>query len=887
MLGTGFAQDRKRIWRRYPWLIWLLPVAGLVSLIWFLIRVVPKPSRATYPCQRFAAPLASGFIIWITGLIGSALAYRKARRLIGRSRYVVGGICAAFAVTTIWVCLSVTGGRAAQAAAPHPVNSPTGAGKGVFPGRVVWIHDANATDWEGPGMGDGHWWQSSHTDQAVVDSMVRDGVGALAGEGDVFKAWDLLFRNFNEQRDKGDVGYQAGEKIMIKVNFVQMIATGGNRDYDFSDNRPDYPICSPQIMHSLLDHLVNIVGVAQSDITIGDPICLWCNEFYNMIHPDFPEVRYVDYAGYYNRTKMQKSSVPFYWSTSRAAGKSQDYMLKSYADAEYLINLASLKGHYNVAGITLCAKNHYGSLRAPTAGGYYNMHSDCAFTVSQSGRYRNMVDLMGHEDLGGKTLLCMIDGLYAGKHALGYPNNLSRKWQMSPFNNDWPSSIFFSQDQVAVDSVGFDFLVAEWPEGNGPAHEGADDYLHEAAQADSPPSGTAYDPEKDGSRLGSLGVHEHWNNATDKQYSRNLGAGNGIELVTQNQLWASADGPIRNMTIGRRYDFIQYAINDARDGDEIVVPEQVYAESINLRGKNVTVRSSDPNDPLSVAATVINGVQGGPVVTLQGSEDASCVLSGLTITGGELGVFCSGASPTISNCVITDNAGAGVRLWNASGATIIGSTIADNGGDGVELSLGRGITSTVTMRNCTIVGNSGNGVYSGVQHIISCIIYYNDTDAVAGTISSVTYSDVQGGWPGEGNIDCDPCFADPCNGDYHLKSEYGRWNPNSQSWVLDDVTSLCIDGGDPASEWRAELWPHGECINMGRYGGTPEASMSRSPAGNAADLDLDNDVDFRDFDDFVDKWRAEEIFLREDIDRNGLVDFFDLKMFVDEWLWRE
>src|SRR4030042_3843732 len=92
--GAGLCPNQGRgFWRRYPWLIWVFPIAGLASLIWFLIRVVPKPSRATYPCQRIAAPLASGFIVWVTGLVGSALAYRKARRLMGRSRYVVGGVC--------------------------------------------------------------------------------------------------------------------------------------------------------------------------------------------------------------------------------------------------------------------------------------------------------------------------------------------------------------------------------------------------------------------------------------------------------------------------------------------------------------------------------------------------------------------------------------------------------------------------------------------------------------------------------------------------------------------------------------------------------------------------------------------------------------------------
>jgi hypothetical protein len=55
--------------------------------------------------------------------------------------------------------------------------------------------------------------------------------------------------------------------------------------------------------------------------------------------------------------------------------------------------------------------------------------------------------------------------------------------------------------------------------------------LHEAALADHPPSGTCYDPEKDGTTCPSLGVHEHWNNAKDKVYSRNLGRNTGIELI--------------------------------------------------------------------------------------------------------------------------------------------------------------------------------------------------------------------------------------------------------------------------------------------------------------------------------------------------------------------
>lgn len=99
------------------------------------------------------------------------------------------------------------------------------------------------------------------------------------------------------------------------------------------------------------------------------------------------------------------------------------------------------------------------------------------------------------------------------------------------FGDDWFSSILVSQDPVAIDSVALDFLRNEprCTEVTG----NPDNYLHEAALADNPPSGTFYDPEKDGKRLASLGVHEHWNNPTDRQYSRNLNpaTGRGIELV--------------------------------------------------------------------------------------------------------------------------------------------------------------------------------------------------------------------------------------------------------------------------------------------------------------------------------------------------------------------
>jgi len=295
---------------------------------------------------------------------------------------------------------------------------------------------------------------------------------------------------------------------------------------------------------ALLRQLVNTVGVAQTNIVIGDPTGLFPNYMWNKIHPEFPDVHYEDNRGTLGRSRAEFSSTPLYWSTAAASGKRQDYIPVSFAGANYIINFAVLKGHSS--GITVCGKNNYGSLiRGPDGwlrdvgvqSDYYDMHASLpnAVYTPGMGKYRAIVDLMGHPQLGGKTMLYLVDGLFGGYYSIASNHP---KWTSTPFNNDWPSSLFASQDPVAIDSVAYDFLNAEWPDvvsgGNstpGSLQGGAEDYLHEAAQAGSPPSGTVYKP--DGSTvLGSLGVHEHWNNATDKQYSRNLGGTEGIEMLS-------------------------------------------------------------------------------------------------------------------------------------------------------------------------------------------------------------------------------------------------------------------------------------------------------------------------------------------------------------------
>jgi len=289
----------------------------------------------------------------------------------------------------------------------------------------------------------------------------------------------------------------------------------------------------------------------------------------------------------------------------------------------------------------------------------------------------------------------------------------------------------------------------------------------------------------------------------------------------------------------------------------------------------------------------------------------TAVLDGFIVTAGNgdkgAGIYISGSSgPVISNCIISGNRASiwGGGMYNRASTEIVNCILIAN-----SANLGGGIYSysaSQKMINCTFSSNSadgsGGGLYvrgdGGNPELTNCILWANTDsggqDESAQAHINYTYESTTTfnyccikGWSGsmEGmnNIDTDPCFADPGNGDYHLKSQAGRWDPNSQSWVKDNVTSPCIDAGYPGSDWTAELWPHGMRINMGAYGGTPEASMSLSDVGNIADLNGDGSVNHEDYIRYIGKWLYEGVLLSEDLDRSGFVNFIDFAIFGGQW----
>ena len=541
---------------------------GLLSLLWFLVRVIPKPSRAAYPCQRLAFPIASSFVLWIAALLGSTFAWRKARQR--NLRFWKACIWGAAAVAGC--ALVVASLPTVRALAGNPPHGIYGVAKGIFPGRVAWVYGPEATTWAGYSSPE-HWFETNHTDLAVVEAMMSKAVQAVGGGNSDAAAWDAIFRYFNQKHGRGQRGYQAGEKIAIKINLTTCNARSGSQTVDLLGtyekqnqywdghwlNTIDN---SPQMLLSLLRHLVYTVGIEQTNIFLGDPTGNFPRYMWNKLHPEFPAVHYFDNYGAAGRMVVMPSTVPFYWSVTNAVTPGQpvvqDYVPVPFAQADYIIDFAVLKGHS--VGVTLCGKNFYGALlRCPdgysrdagTTLNYSSMHKsapDPNMGPPGLGHYRAIVDLVGSPVLGDKTVLWLVDGLFSGYYWDSHP----AAWKMPPFNGKWPSSLFASQDPVAIDSVCYDFLLNEWPavvnNGGGAANAlqgGAEDYLHEAALAYDPPSHTFYDPGKTGTRLASLGVHEHWNNPIDKQYSRNLGTGAGIELVA---LTASRPAPLVAIT---------------------------------------------------------------------------------------------------------------------------------------------------------------------------------------------------------------------------------------------------------------------------------------------------------------------------------------------------
>ncbi len=313
------------------------------------------------------------------------------------------------------------------------------------------------------------------------------------------------------------------------------------------------------------------------------------------------------------------------------------------------------------------------------------------------------------------------------------------------------------------------------------------------------------------------------------------------------------------------YPTIQAALDAADEGDVIVVADGTYTgpgnQDLTFGGKALLLRSE--NGPAGCiidcagTGTGIRSIYGGP---------RQAVVWGLTITGAADGGIWCGDCATIANCLIVGNAGSyggGIRCGRSKivGCCIVGNTATDRGGgvyggrplivnctfsanraDGWGGAVGAveggrprlvnciltsnmaeygggvssGVSSEVKLTNCTFSGNwatYGRAVdcgsiapyYPSSVEMANCILWDGGDEIWLEGDSSViiTYSDVYGGWPGEGNTDADPLFVDPASEDCHLLA--GSPCINTGNNYAPDLPDADIEGNPRIRQCRLDM----------------------------------------------------------------------------------
>jgi len=303
--------------------------------------------------------------------------------------------------------------------------------------------------------------------------------------------------------------------------------------------------------------------------------------------------------------------------------------------------------------------------------------------------------------------------------------------------------------------------------------------------------------------------------------------------------------------------------------------------------RNVIVGNHGPVEIIPVVVSFGGGIvsmAGEPTITRNIIKDNSAYF------GAAVAVI-SGDAKIISNLIYENSAWFGGGAAPVFGGQILANTIVENSaqlGGGVCLLSDAVIGTGLVSGNIICDSTEGGGLYADSNSLDA--VWYNNlhNDTPADYVDTPNLTGIGG------NISADPCFADIVDGDYHLKSEGWRWDTKHSRWTYDDVTSRCIDAGNPGSPLGDEpltlevdplnRWGENLRINMGAYGGTAEASMPPYDWAILGDLTNDGLVNLKDYALQTADWRNSADQQPGDLNRNGLIDIPDIALLVEDWL---
>jgi hypothetical protein len=344
-----------------------------------------------------------------------------------------------------------------------------------------------------------------------------------------------------------------------------------------------------------------------------------------------------------------------------------------------------------------------------------------------------------------------------------------------------------------------------------------------------------------------------------------------------------------------------------------------YGNGLTLKAKkklNVTCNRCEANLNYSDGFNVHN-LSPGADKTMLFLNDCNAVGNDRLGIGGACGdgvtAHDANHSVYINGGIYRDNGKTGISLLNQAKCYVKGASFSNNG---TIVALG-GIYGDVwayfEIRNCVFTKEkTAINLQEGWGPITNCSFYDNDIHIKLNQYITVkncifekaksiavspgydsrsgyncfwnNVSNFDSGGFSTGDIVAEPMFTDSERGDFHLRSQHGRWDPQTNEWLYDVSTSNCIDSGDPNIEWTKELWPNGGRVDIGAYGDTAEASMSSSSIGYTGDLNYDYNVDFADFAIFANRWEDEKVLLAEDLNRDGFVGIEDLYLICEDWI---